>query len=350
MELLTHTKRRDFLNCPRYFYHRHEQGLELIAKKAGRRRGTIFGDALQAARDAVVIPTVTSLDKTRFPASALKAAMDSIDASYDELHPRDQAEATDQEIERVKVRVMAGLYIVRYGLAARREVEFELPLWTITGGASKTFRRAGKIDGIEVVRPQVGRVIEDKFVAQIQKAMIDRLPLDAQATEYVDALLSKGWGAEVAYRHTRVPGKNPLPPKQFKTKDDYPGETLDEFEQRLVEDVNDRPESYFDEQILIFPQVHLADYRSGRSATARMIQDARLRAAHHGHQFGFPMNPSRCWEFGGCEYIPLCTKQPDAIDRYTIVPDNVELRERDTDGTVTDEYGPTGGEAGADQA
>lgn len=333
VELLTHTKRRDYLNCPRYFFHRHEQKLERIDKRAGRRRGTIFGDALQAARDTFG----AEANQAEFPDSAVRAAMASIDASFDAFIPKDQADADELGVERAKIRVMVSHYIMRYSLTARREVEFELPFPTMHG-TSRTFRRAGKIDGIEVVGPRRGRVIEDKFVAQIQKAMIDRLPLDAQATEYVDALLGKGWEAEVAYRHTRYPGKNPLPAKQFKTKDDYPGETLEEFELRLADDVNENPTSYFDEQILIFPKVHLEDYRAGRAGTARMIQDARLRTQAEGFAFGFPMNPSRCWEYGGCEFIPLCVKAEGAIDRYVVVPDNQELSERSPDGSITSEY------------
>jgi hypothetical protein len=354
VELLTHTKRRDFLNCPRYFYHRHEQGLKLRLEKGGRRRGSAFGDALQAARD-----WHSSREDDSFPVEITEqpwfdahdpvaAAMISLDIAYGDIEEvaNDQTEVDALELEHVKLRVMTAAYIERYGLKARREIEFEGPFPTIRG-RSNVFRLAGKIDGIEVVGRKTGRVIEDKFVGQIQKAMIDRLPLDAQTSEYVDALRSKGWAAEVAYRHTRYPGINPSKAKEYKTKPDVPAEGLDDFEIRLWQDVLDRPDFYFDEQILQFPAVHLDDYRRGRYGTAKQILHARALTREHGFMVGFPMNPSRCWEYGGCEFIPLCTKMEGAADRYVVVPDNVELG-RSSDGGVTDEYGPTtGGAPGA---
>jgi hypothetical protein len=354
MERLTHTKRRDFLNCPRYFYHRHEQGLKLRLEKGGRRRGSAFGDALQAARDWQAIADAGDDLRTGEPGphadepayhahDPVHAAMVSLESSYGDLEEtvNTQEEMDTLELEHVKLRGMVAAYIERYGLKARREVEFDEPFPAIRG-RSTTFRLAGKIDGFEVVGPKTGRVIEDKFVSQIQKAMIDRLPLDAQTSEYVDALRSKGWAAEVAYRHTRYPGINPSKAKEYKTKPDVPAESLDAFEDRLRQDVLDRPEFYFDEQILQFPAVHLEDYRQGRYGTARLILQARALTRQHGFMVGFPMNPSRCWEFGGCEFIPLCTKADGAIDRYVVVPDNVELGRSSDDG-ITDEYGPTAG-------
>lgn len=347
-EVLTHSKRRDFLNCPRYYYLRHEEHLAPRLSKSGRRRGTIFGDALQAARDAM---NAEDPNYTPTTLEALEAAMETIDQAYVEMFQEitSTEESVDLEIERIKIRVMVRAYIDRYGFKARREVELDLPFaHPLTGGFSKTFRLGGKIDGIEVVGPSKGRVIEDKFVGQIQKAMIDRLPLDAQSTEYVAALASRGWAAEVAYRHTLFPGINPkkgkeaplLTPggKPSKAKS-VPPETLDEFERRLEDDVNvDRPEHYFDQQILVFPAEHMAEYESERWVVGQMILQARQLAKTEGAA-AFPKNPSRCWEWGGCEFIPLCTMQQDARDRYVVVRDNPELTERSASGANT-EYGP----------
>lgn len=347
-EILTHSKRRDFLNCPRYFYNRHELNLALRVQKTGRRRGTIFGDALQAARDAT--PEQIEEHGLFYPHAC---AMASIDESYVEIFNglNSQEEVDEVEIERRKVRVMVRGYLERYGLKARREVEFTLPYrHPATGGYSKTFKLGGKIDGIEIVGPRRGRVIEDKFVGQIQKAMIDRLPLDAQATEYVMALVTKGWSAEVAYRHTLYPQINPKKGKEAplltpggnpsKAKS-VPAETLDEFEERLADDVyNVRPEHYFDEQVLYFPADHLAEYESERWVVGQMIISARALVASEGAA-AFPKNSSRCWEYGGCEFIPLCTMQEGARDRYVVVPDNPELSaasDGGSDGATNTEY------------
>lgn len=324
-EVLTHSKRQAFLNCPRYFYHRHEQHLRHRSSRAGRRRGTVFGNALQEARDFI--------ETTPDVLGAIEVALDSIDLFYDRAQDEgavaDQEDADDLEVEQAKMHEVVKAYIGRYGLKARREVEFYRSLLNPEGRRTRTFSLGGKIDGMEIVGTKVARIVEDKLVGSVQQAMIQRLPLDAQSSEYVDALMEKGWSAEVAYRHTRWPGINPTKAKVLKTMT-HPAETRQQFQERLAADIVERGAFYFDEQILVFPAVHLEDYRNGRWGVARMIQDARIRAKHHGPEAGFPMNPSRCWEYGGCEFIPLCCKDEGAADLYVVDVDNPELSDGQT--------------------
>lgn len=329
MELLTHTKRRDFKNCNRYYYHRHIEHLQPRAQKRGRRRGTIFGDCLLVAQQA--------WEGGATLGESIEQAQDHCDSMTDTFMESGLPADTMMELDldAVKIKEILSAYLFKYGIDKRREIEFDYPFVNPrTGRSSRAFRLAGKIDGMVVLREKHARIIEDKFVQQVQKVMIDRLPLDDQMTEYADALLSKGWTCEIEYRHTRFPSINPKPAKEFKTKDNYPGETYEEFAERLREDIDERPEFYFDKQDLIFPIDHLEDYRKGRWQIGQQI----LRQRRMGDfQEAFPMNPSRCWEYGGCEFIPLCTKLPDARDLYEVAPDNPELRERRAEG-VTAEY------------
>jgi hypothetical protein len=262
---------------------------------------------------------------------------------YDEIRDTGLLDATEIEeldVEEVKVRVMARRYIEIYGIDTRRELEYELPFKNpATGRSSRAFRLGGKIDGLIPLGNNHAAVVEDKFVGQIQKAMIDRLQLDDQASEYISALNQRGWTGEVRYRHTLYPQINPrkekIPPeftpsgKPSKAKY-VPPETLQEFEDRLYQDTVDREDHYFDEQILPFPSDHMADYRSGRWATA---QDILAKRRAKDLMAAFYMNPSRCWEYGGCEFIPLCTKVEDARVLYVVQEDNPEL-----EGGVTREY------------
>lgn len=326
-EVLTHTKRRDFQNCQRYFYHRHEQLLTLRHPKPGRRRGAAFSDAVFAIEQA--------------PGSDwAKLAEDAIEAHYATLQPGSAEEAQDLEVEKLKLVLLAPAYCDRYGFALRherRERQFDLPLINpATHRQSRRFRRGGKIDALFKVSTGRAVIVEDKLVGTIQKAMIERLPLDAQISEYADALLDHGLESEVHYRHTLLPGTNPKL-VGTKAKGNRRRESLAEFGERLQADIEARPDHYFDEQRLLFTTEHLEDYRVGRWVIGQQIMWQRRQARSQMERW--PMNPSRCWEYGGCEFIPLCTKRPDAIDLYERTLDNPELRR--TDDGATSEYPDT---------
>lgn len=334
VELLTHTKRRDFQNCRRYFLHRHVQHLTPRFQKGGRRRGSAFGAAIFAVNQDALESQHTSGEQARPLEDIVQEAVGKVYANQEFATPE---ELGNSIIEMTKVEIMAVGYIRRYGTSERRELEFDLPLVNPrTGYSSRAYRRAGKIDGIVIQPGHHALVIEDKLVGSIQQAMIDRLPLDHQVTEYVDALLAKGWTAEVLYRHTRFPQTNPVL-VGTKATGGRRRETVDEFTTRLSEDVLERPDHYFDQQRLLFPQDHIDDYRHGRWGVAQQIIQARRDAKRLGETVAYPMNPSRCWEYGGCEFIPLCTKREGAESLYTLAPDNPELSRKDDDGT-TSEY------------
>lgn len=361
MEVLTHSKRQAFQNCPRYFMHKHVEHLDTRIQRGGRRRGTIFGSVIAAVADTHKMSPELHFDTDEQGRDEFIQM--AVEHDYDELRETgnlDGEALAALDSEEVKVYVMVQEYIKRYGIDPRREMEFLLPLVNpATGRSSRAFRIGGKIDGLSKTweRPdgtKVAVIIEDKFVQAIQRAMIMRLPLDAQSTEYVDAFLSKGWDCMIIYRHTRFSKMEPKPAREYKTKDDYPGETLPEFADRLREAIDLEPTSFFDQQELYFPKDHLADYRAGRWGIAQQIITARRvyrkyekdafwsPLNHPAVAAAFPMNSSRCWEYGGCEFIPMCTKQEGARDLYIVQEDNPELSHGKEE-SVTSEYGPTGG-------
>lgn len=322
MELLTQSKYRAYRNCPRYFFNRYERRLRSRLDKEGLRRGGAFGSCLFAVQQAEENGTLDLLQEagpTR--RQAVRAVIaECLDTIYAEKHPANQEEHDELELERVKIEVMARAYVAHHGIDRRREVVYELTLRNpASGGHSKTFRRAGKIDGVIAMGNKHARIIEDKFTGQIQKVMISKLPLDTQIAEYVDALAERGWTAEVEYRHTRYPGINPMPPKEYKTKPNYPGESLDEFTDRLTIDVKDRLDFYFDTQVLLFSAEHLEEIRNERWRTATSIIESRamLREGLPLAQ-AFPRYTGHCQDWGGCEFIPLCTHQDGAEDLYVV--------------------------------
>lgn len=334
METLTHTKRRDFKVCHAYYHFRHEQHLAPRLSSPGRRRGSAFGSALyvlQADNEAGIYAELAEGSAER--EEMLRSTVDSfVLDTYDEQynHANSNEERHELDVEVAKVQVMAAAYALKYGIDRRREVVYEFPLRNPhTGRAMRAFKRGGKIDGLLFYEGKQADVIEDKFVGNIQKAMIARLPLDEQVTEYVDALAELGWTARVLYRHTRYPGINPEKAKEFKTKPNRPAEPIEEFKERLWADVWERPSFYFDEQPLTFPADMLAQHRLERWQTAQQILMARRMK-------WWDRSPTRCHEYGGCAFIPLCTGEPGAEDRYVVVSDNVEL------GGVDDRYGEEG--------
>lgn len=325
-ELLTHTKRRDYRTCPRYFYNRHERRLELRVQRAGRRRGHAFGAAVFAAQQAV---------EAGVPPEELRSTIEaSVEDSYDEAFNQvsGQEDVRTLEIEMAKVKVMADLYVARYGTDRRREVVFDFPLRNPkTGHPMRSFRRGGKIDGLIFYQDRKVDLIEDKFTSQITRVMIERLPLDEQILEYADALAEHGYTCRVLYRHTRFPGINPEKAKQYKTKEDKPEETIEQFMERLRQDAAERPDFYFDEQQLILDSTLLEEHRLERWVTAHDIL-AKRRLFKQIGEAAWNKSTSRCLEFGGCPFLALCEGQQDAMDRYVVVPDNQELIEEEHDG------------------
>jgi hypothetical protein len=319
VELLTHTKRAAYKNCNRYYFHRHEQHLEHKAIKPGRRRGSNFGSLLYMLRLADDDGTITGrLERETYRHVIRDLISEKLDELYNEIHPSSQEEQDALQLEQTKLLEVTIAYVGIYGIDQRREVTYELPLINpLSGRPMRAFRRAGKIDGVRVISPGRAEIIEDKLTGQIQQVMIDRLPLDDQITEYVDALAYMDWNARVQYRHTRFPGINPEKPKQYKTKPDYPGESLDEFGDRLRADLAERQEFYFDQQTLIFETAHLEQFRLERWHTAKQILRSRFDAKRLGIA-AWVKNPSKCFEYGGCQFIPLCTMQEGAIDQYDV--------------------------------
>lgn len=290
-EVLTHSKRQLFRCCRRAFFYRYEQRLVPRLERETLRRGSGFGIFLHAMANG-----------DAYPARALEAY-------YEEMKPNSQEEANALAVEEGVVSTLALAYTERYGLGGRREVEYERPLVNpATKRPSRSFVLGGKIDGMVVAGKNHALLIEDKLTAQIQQTRIESLPLDEQTTEYLDALLWRGWTGEIIYRYTRWPSI-----KQKQT------ESADEYLVRFESDVLERPDFYFVEQRLHFPTEQLEEHRLERWQIAKDILDCRRTQRWY-------KSPATCDLFGsGCKYFPLCAHRPDAEALYKVAEDNPEL-------------------------
>lgn len=309
LEILTGTKRGTFKACKRAFLYRHEMRLRSRVTKGGRRRGGAFAAALDAVAAWNQIDAET-VEDVRLP--TLEEVIEaSLVESYGAQYPNTQDESDELEFEQHALRVLVYEYLQRYGIPDHHEVIFKLPLLNpATGKASRTFLRGGKIDGVKKIAPKTVDIIEDKLYQQVNENMIGSLSLDEQTCEYLDAFLQMDWAVRnVRYRYTRWPS---IRRKQK--------ETLDEFCSRFVEDIATRPTFYFDEQIVIFPTDQMEEYRRERWQVGQDILAARalVRRGVPPEQ-AFYRNPSRCDSFGaGCQFTPLCTCLPDAMDLYIV--------------------------------
>lgn len=289
---LTHTTTTQFRNCRRRYYHRNVQ--HLVRKYAGEARG--IGYAVHRGIE-----------------------QGSVQAGLDALGERpifDQQDYDQLELARVIVHAMLTGYFKHFDPLPnyRPEIQFRLPILNPgTGHRSRSYQFAGKVDGLCQID---GRyfLVEYKTTSQLGPAAIDNLPLDAQVTAYIYALQRfldiriDG----VIYRFLRRPS---IRQRQ--------NETAEQFRDRLTQDYINRPDFYFREEQLYRLRDDLDRYERD---LWNLTQDM-LHARRHGLWY---MNTSRCQDFGGCDYIPICRGDHDALDLFMREEPHTELKE---DGT-----------------
>jgi hypothetical protein len=221
-------------------------------------------------------------------------------------------DATDRlRIEQATVRAAARLYLDRWpaqGTGEIREYEYRVRLrnpWT--GHYSRTFDLLGYADGVIDCGGYL-ELVENKFVGQVDQLTIRKLNLDRQlALECYGLWRATGKPVRrVHYRLTRKPSIKPR--KATKTK---PAETADEYIARLEADYADpdRRDFYSHEELLFRSDEDLLRVEQELWTWAEMLRQARRR----GH---YDRDTSRCADWGGCPFIPLCVGDPDAMSLY----------------------------------
>lgn len=253
MELLTASRMTCLLACPRKHWWRYECGLRRVESGDALRFGSAWHRAMEVLQTAGIEGAYTA---------ALGPA---------------------QDIDEMAAATLAGLlqgYMTRYGLdrsveVLHREVEFETPI-----DGSRTFRAAGKIDGMGRVADGRLCLMEYKTTSSPLDPESDywlRLRADTQILMYVSAARALGWDvATVVYDVVRKPTIQPraipmldaegrkivldqagervikadgTPRESADSAKGYTmqtcGETPTEFGDRLVRDTTERPDWYF---------------------------------------------------------------------------------------------------------
>lgn len=189
-----------------------------------------------------------------------------------------------------------------------REPEWLLPIINPdTGRQSKKFAIGGKADGLNEAD---GLVVEEKTTAKsVGESEIMRLPLDQQVLNEV-ACLQRARGITINKVYYRFIVKPFIRQKQT--------EAVAEYCERLVDDYQARPEFYFHEEVLLVDRARVLDWERNLWQIAQMLHFAYVRN-------GFYMNTSRCSEWGGCQYLPIC-RGDDTDGLYEVSEVNPELR------------------------
>jgi hypothetical protein len=275
---LSHSSLNAQLACTQLYAYEYVDKIEPIVQRASRRLGAAFAKALEAGDPAV---GVRHLEENTVALG--------------------QQEVDQFRIDSAIVKAASGLYLATYTREEAREFGYRVRLRNPhTGAYSRTYDLEGYADGL--VRTLRGwTLIEDKFVGQLTDLQIKKLPLDRQlALECYGIWRATGKPVtDVQYRFTRKPSI-----KQRK------GETVDQFVERIATDYETRPDFYLREESfrrssadLVRVEAELWQWADQR----RQAEKARI----------YPRNSSRCVEFGGCPFMPLCIGDPDATSLYT---------------------------------
>jgi hypothetical protein len=207
------------------------------------------------------------------------------------------------------------------------ERAFKAPLMNPeTGGISKTFHLAGKIDALAKEKA-TGKVVivEHKTTGQDIGPGSDywrKLPIDGQVSGYyVGAEAIDYPASKCLYDVIRKPTIKPLKATpEDKRKYNKDGslskacrendETPDEWYERLTADIASRPDYYYARIEISRSDNDLMEYLFDMWAVSREISDAQRMNR-------WSRNPQACSVFGTCEYFGVCTGEQD-IDDVTL--------------------------------
>jgi len=182
------------------------------------------------------------------------------------------------------------------------EQSFDLPLINpATGAQSRTWRIAGKIDGI--VKMPDGRlaVMEHKTTSDDLSPDSDywrRLRVDQQISHYFLAARSLGHDVQtVLYDCVRKPG---IRPKLIGKGDDKRRETPREYGERLSCDIGERPDFYLARQEIPRLESDLDEFRAELWDIGKAIAEGRAYR-----------NTAACVSPYRCTYLDICSSNTD---------------------------------------
>lgn len=265
----SHSSINTFNQCQTRFYKQYVEGKSSPSSPA-QRLGTAWGN---------IIDSCVQMQADSYPTQRL-----AVENVMQEWH--DDASNEDDEYYaknwHAVFNVLMPAYIERYGLDDSREVEFTIP--------TKHGNVHGLFDGIFE-----GGIAEDKLNTRyyFNAGAISALNTNQQIMLYLWAARECGYTPRLEYRVT-------LKPTIGMRRKQKP-ETMQQYEDRLAEDVMDNPGSYFwskvytktDEQLDAFIESYQSAHFLANKVAAKEIHPTR--------------NTSACSMYGGCPFINECS-------------------------------------------
>lgn len=299
MQLLTHSRMNSFKVCRQKHYYEYELGMRKSEDAKALRMGSAYHDCLEMLANQ----------------HQLSDAIEKIHQRYDAMP--EEYDIAEWEYEReTLIRLLCG-YVWRWEgdewdhVAAERS--FQLPLVNAANsrGTSRTFKLAGKIDGI--IRLPDGRlsVLEHKLLGEDlddDSPLWRRLRVDHQISMYCHAARRLGFAVDcVMYNVTRKPTIRPskiplLDEYGMKIVLDSSGDrvknangswkqtgsaeyglelqtrpmTTDEWGQKLTDDIAQRPEFYYQRREIARLDQDLERFHEEVWDIAATMRDAQL--------------------------------------------------------------------------
>lgn len=237
----------------------------------------------------------------------------------------------DDEYTAMTLKALFNGYIARWRESDRMtygtigtEMRFDAPLMNPeTGGISKTFHLAGKIDALAKEKA-TGKVVivEHKTTSQDIGPGSDywrKLPIDGQVSGYYCGAEALGHQAstclyDVIRKPTIKPYKATPEEKRKYNKDGSLSkacrefdETPDEWYERLSADIASRPDYYYARIEISRSDNDLLEYLFDMWAVSREIADAERMNR-------WSRNSQACSVYGTCEYFGVCTGESNLDD------------------------------------
>lgn len=285
---LTSTRLSSLRRCPRLHYYRYEMGLCRIRSATALRFGSAFHKGLEHRSGMFGEDTATILGAV---------AGDYTDCPQ-------WADPVDWAVERETLVALLTGHFWRYGqdnitfLAI--EQAFEIPLVNPdSSAASRTFSLAGKMDAI--VRLADGRLAVLEYKTAGEDIGPDseywlRLRCDGQISQYVLAARALGYDvATVIYDVTRKPTI------RLRQK-----ETPEEYGRRLLADIGERPDFYYQRREVPRLEDELTQYRAELWQQAQHLMDLRRRATRLGDPAVAHFRNVSKMTCGMCDFANIC--------------------------------------------